>query len=361
MIGNGLSRRTVMRGIGGASLGALCPILVSFDAKAAESVKLTLPWIPEGEVAFMFTARKEGFWEKRGLDVTITRGFGSGEAAKTLGLKQYDFGQADIGAMINAMGAGLPLVSIAMVNQHSPVLILSLKGSGIAKPKDLEGKRLGGAPAGAANQLWPAFARANNIDLSKVKMVSLQPGLNIQALTNHDVDALATVYQSSVPYLAADGVPYETMFFAAHGLDIYSLTFATQPDRVKSAPKQVAAFVEGVMEGLKFAYLNPDKALADFIEAIPESGKTERDRKITRHSLLINTAEGLTEDVRRNGLGWHNPQKVARTLEVAESFLKLKSKPALDAIYTNDFVGSVKLTDAEWTEARAKAKDYLLD
>lgn len=356
-----ISRRGLLGSLGGACcIGLTAPILISFDAKATESIKLTLPWIPEGEVAFMYAARNEGFWAKRGLDVSITRGFGSGEAAKTVGLGQYAYGQADIGAMIKAVGAGLPLVSIAMVDQRSPVLILSLKESSINKPKDMEGKRLGGASAGAANELWPAFAKVNGIDVSKVKMVSLQPGLNIQALTNHDVDAVATVYQSSAPYLMADSVPFNAMFFASNGLDICSLTFITQSSRIKSSPNQVAAFVEGVMEGLKFAYLNPDKTLEDFMEAIPESGKTDRDRKITRHSLMINTAEGLTEAVRVHGLGWHDPKKVKFTLDVVNANLKLAKVPALDAIYTNQFVGNIKLTDAEWQRAHAMVKDYLL-
>ncbi len=266
-----------------------------------------------------------------------------------------------MGSMINAVGAGLPLVSIAMVNQRSPVCVVSLKGSGIDQPKDLEGKRLGGTSAGAANQLWPSFAKVNNIDVSKVKMVSLQPGLDMQALSNHNVDAVATVYQSSIPYLAADNIPYQIMFFAAHGVDIYSLTFITQAARVKGSAQEVGAFVEGVMEGLKFAYLSPDKTLEDFIAAIPESGKSDRDRRITRHSLLINTAEGLTEDVRLHGLGWHNPERVARTIEVTDLALNLAKSPAPDTIYTNQFVGNVKLSDDEWQRARASAKEYLFD
>jgi ABC-type nitrate/sulfonate/bicarbonate transport system substrate-binding protein len=355
-----VSRRSVVQGLGGAALaGTLSPIFVSFDAKAADAIQLTLPWIPEGEVAFMYAAQKEGFWSKRGLDVTISRGFGSGEASKNVGLGRYNFGQADIGAMIKASSSDLPLVSIAMVNQTSPVCIISLKGSGIKKPKDLEGKKIGGTPAGATNNLWPAFARANNIDVSKVQMVSLQPGLTIQALINKNVDADATLYQSSAPYLWADNVEFETLFFAAHGMDIFSLTFITQPKSIQGNKKQVAAFVEGAMEGLKFSYLNPDKTMEHFIAAIPESGKTERDRTITRHSLFINTAAGLTEDVRKNGLGWHDPAKAEHTLKTVDTFLKLPKTPPATSIYTNEFVGNVRLTDAEWQRARDLAKNYL--
>jgi NitT/TauT family transport system substrate-binding protein len=358
---NDISRRSLLRrSFGAFAATALYPVVVAFDAKGAESIKLTLPWIPEGEVAFMYAAQKQGFWAKRGLDVTITRGFGSGEASKNVGLGRYDFGQADIGAMINAASSGLPLVSIAMVSQKSPVCIIALKGSGITRPKDLEGKRLGGAPAGATNNLWPAFARINGIDLSKVQLISVQPGLDIQALTSRNIDAAATLYQSSAPYLWADNVQFETIFFAANGLDIYSLTFLTQPANLKKSSKQVAAFVEGVMEGLRFSYLNPDRTLEDFVAAVPESGKTDRDRAITKHSLFINNATGLSEDVRKNGLGWHDPAKVEYTLKTVNTFLKLPTMPALSSIYTNDFVGNVRLTEEEWGRARELAKGYLI-
>ena len=108
----------------------------------------------------MYAAQNRDFWAKRGLDVTITRGFGSGEAAKNVGLGRYEFGQADIGAMIKRCEFR-PAARFRCHgrSQKSPVCIISLKGSGITRPKDLEGKRLGGAPAGATNNLWPAFAR----------------------------------------------------------------------------------------------------------------------------------------------------------------------------------------------------------
>jgi ABC-type nitrate/sulfonate/bicarbonate transport system substrate-binding protein len=360
MIVHDVSRRSLLRGCAGTLAAAAAQsVFISFDARSAESINLTLPWIPEGEVAFMYAARQQGFWARRGLDVSITRGFGSGEAAKNVGIGRYDFGQADLGAMINVASSGLPLVSIAMVSQRSPVCIIARKGSGITRPKDLEGKRLGGAPAGATNQLWPAFARINGIDVSKVQLVSLQPGVDMQALINGNVDAVATLYQSSAPYLWAENVPFETIFFARNGLDIYSLTFITQPANLQRSSKQVAAFAEGAMEGLRFSYLEPDKTLDDFIAAIPESGKTARDREITRHSLLINTATGMTEDVRKNGLGWHDPAKVEYTLNTVNTFLKLRTMPAVTSIYTNDFVGNVRLTEEEWKRARELARDYL--
>lgn len=354
-----INRRTVLQGIGGAiGLAAIHPIFVSFDAKAAESVKMTLAWIPEGEVAYMYTAKKRGFWEKRGLDVAITRGFGSGESSKNVGLGRYDFGQADIGAMIKTVGSGLPLISIGLGNQKSTLCVVAKKG--IKTPKDLEGKRLGGSPHSAPVQIWSAFAGANNVDNSKIKHVTVQPGVDVQALINGEIDALATFYQSGAPYLWAENFAFDTIFFAENGLDIYSLAFMIQPDNLKGNDKRIAAFVDGVMEGLKFSYLNPDATLEDFVAAVPESGKTERDRSITRHSLMINNGSAFSENVRKNGLGWHDPQTVEFTLKTLKPFLKLEKDVQASVIYTNDFAGKVKLTDAEWQKTRELAKDYLI-
>jgi hypothetical protein len=65
--------------------------------------------------------------------------------------------------------------------------------------------------------------------------------------------------------------------------------------------------------------------------------------------------------VRRHGLGWHDEAKVKRTLEIADTYLKLPNIPSPSAVYTNDYVGSVKLSDAEWTRTRELAKSFLFD
>src|SRR5262245_1568874 len=57
-----------------AGLGIGAPAIV----RAATPVKMTSPWLPLGTFSYAFVANKMGFWDKRGLEVTIDRGFGSG-------------------------------------------------------------------------------------------------------------------------------------------------------------------------------------------------------------------------------------------------------------------------------------------
>ena len=68
---------------------------------AATPVKMTLPWLPLGTFSYAFVANKMGFWEKRGLEVTIDRGFGSGRVCVPVDQGQYDFGILDLAVMMN--------------------------------------------------------------------------------------------------------------------------------------------------------------------------------------------------------------------------------------------------------------------
>ena len=47
------------------------------------------------------------------------------------------------------------------------------------------------------------------------------------------------------------------------------------------------------------------------------------------------------------------------TLDTVDGFLNFKQKPSIGDIYTNDFVGNVKLTADEWKRVRESAKRYL--
>lgn len=74
-----LHRRSFLGLAGAAGAGSVLGVSAPAIVRAATPVKMTLPWLPLGTFSYAFVAKKMGFWEKRGLDVTIDRGFGSGK------------------------------------------------------------------------------------------------------------------------------------------------------------------------------------------------------------------------------------------------------------------------------------------
>lgn len=357
-----ITRRGFIKILAGGSAAVGLGNWMAPRAHGAEltKIKFTLPWIPEGEVAFAFIAKKLGFWEKRGLDVQVDRGFGSGEAAKNVAIKMYDFGYADTGVMINSIGKGLDLMSIGMVQHKSPLVVISLQEKGIKQPKDLEGKTLGSSAGSGAYLLFPAFAKATGLDESKIKTSLMNPDMLTPALIEGRIDARAAFYQSIAPALWARGYKFNIMFYSSYGLQMYSTGLIARPETVKSQPDLCSRFVDGAMEGLRYTYLNPDKSLEIFMDMVPEYKGAEANKEVAKHSFNINTALGMEEYAKEKGLGWMEPEIMDSTRKKVIEYMGIKEAPETEKLYTNNFVGKIKLSAEEWAKTKDSVKKYML-
>jgi NitT/TauT family transport system substrate-binding protein len=328
-------------------------------AQATTKVKFTLPWIPHGGYTHVFVAKKLGHWEKRGLDVSIDRGFGSGEVCKTLGLGQYEFGSLDLGVMINCVGKGLDLVATGGLSPRSPVGIFSLAKKGIRTPKDLEGKKVAFATGSGDYQLWPAFVKATGLDDAKVQKVFMGPEALIKSLIEEQVDAEGNFYGSIAPSVWAQGLDLNLMLYEDYGVKMFSLVFATRSKIVREQPDLCSRFMDGVMEGLAYTYLHPSESVDIHLGMVKEFQGSSTNRDVVRHGQGVMTAMGLVADVEKNGLGFMDPEMVKRTRETVIGYMGAKDVPAAEQLYTNAFAGRLKLTPAQWAGVRESVKRYL--
>jgi NitT/TauT family transport system substrate-binding protein len=339
-----------------AGLGIATPAVV----RAATAVKLTLPWLPLGTFSYTFVAKKMGFWEKRGLDVTIDRGFGSGRVCVPVDQGQYDFGLLDLAVMMNCAGRGLDLTAVAGVWPRSPVGIFSLKETGITKPQDLEGATVGFNVGSGDFQLWPAFVKATGIDDKKVNKVTMEPGALINTLVEKQVKAVGNFFGSIAPSLWAQGLELNNMLYEDYGVKMFSIVLACKRSTVEKKPDLCEAFVGGMTEGLKYVYLNPEKSVTIHLESVKEfQGGGVTNQKVIEYGQAIGTALGVVPAVRRHGLGYMEPDLVATAAKSVETYMGVKNLPPLDKLFTNKFAGSVKLTETEWAEVEKRSEKYL--
>jgi NitT/TauT family transport system substrate-binding protein len=343
-----------------AALAAPALLRPSGTLAGPAKVSMALPWIPHGGYAFLFAAKKLGYWSAHGLDVQIDRGFGSGETCKRVALGQYDYGLADFATMVKFADDGLPLVCIAMVDHVSQLGILSLKDANITKPKDLEGKTMGTTAGSADYALWPGFVAATGIDADKVKINIVGPELRLRLLTEHQIDAIGSVYGSDAPIFLSRGIPYDLMLHAKYGLEMYSNAIITTRERIEKAPEQCQAIIDGAMQGLKFSFLEPDKSTDIHLDMVKEYESASTDRKFINYGVLINTATSLAPYLESTGLGHLEDNLVAGTQDKIDKYLGVKAPQAPAALYTNQFTGKVNLTAAEWAAVRESVKAYSL-
>jgi NitT/TauT family transport system substrate-binding protein len=328
-------------------------------AQASTKVKFTLPWIPHGGYTHVFVAKKLGSWDKRGLDVSIDRGFGSGEVCKTLGLGQYEFGSLDLGVMINCVGKGLDLVATGGLSPRSPVGIFSLAKKNIRTPRDLEGKKVAFATGSGDFQLWPAFVKATGIDDGKVQKVFMGPEALIKSLIEEQVDAEGNFYGSIAPSVWAQGLDLNLMLYEDYGVKMLSLVFATRSKIVREQPDLCGRFMDGVMEGLAYTYLHPNESIDIHLQMVREFQGSSTNRDVVRHGQGVMTAMGLVPEVEKNGMGFMDPEMVKRTRETVITYMGAKDVPAADQLYTNAHTGRIKLAPAQWATVRESVKRYV--
>src|SRR3954468_1473086 len=159
--------RTVRRLIVG-----LASTLLALQAAAQEPVSLALAWVVNGTHAGYFIAKDKGYYKDVGLDVTLSRGFGSGDTVKRVASRSALIGVADTGAIIaSRANDDIPVRIVAMMYDRATLGLIYLAETGIKVPKDIEGRAIGRSASGATVNMFPGFLKVNNIDRSKIREV----------------------------------------------------------------------------------------------------------------------------------------------------------------------------------------------
>src|ERR1700751_3161225 len=263
-----LSRRRFLRVSGLAPGGFTWPGRVLAQNKKA--VNFTMPWVAEGSNLFTFVAKGMGFWEKHGLDVEIARGSGSVAAAQAIGEARFDFGMASPSASILQAIKGLPTVALAACAYDATMGIGVMSDGPIKTPKDLEGRQMASTVTSGEYPFLPAFAENAGVDLAKVTRIQVDNKVRDRLLSEGKVDAISGFASSAMPSYAATGVNAHFMLFSDYGILNYGTTVMTQPARVAQEPELCAAFVDGILEGLKATILDPGEAMKVFFKQVPE-------------------------------------------------------------------------------------------
>ncbi|MBD0272846.1 MAG: ABC transporter substrate-binding protein, partial [Acetobacteraceae bacterium] len=159
-----------------AVLSALAAALVAMPpdpARAQDRVLLQLDWIPTGEHAAYFAGAARGFWREQGIEIALTRGYGSGDTVNKVAAGAAQFGVADLGAVLAARARqNVPVRSISAVYTHSPHSLFVLRSSGITGFRGLEGKRIAVTPGNSHRLYFPEVARRSGTDPDKIIRVN---------------------------------------------------------------------------------------------------------------------------------------------------------------------------------------------
>ena len=355
-----LSRRQLLKATGGCAAAGVLGIGTPAIGQGLTKITFTTSWIPEGPNLFAYVARDKGFWKRQGLDVTVARGAGSGAAAQAVGSGAFMFGMGATPTVIAQAAKGLPITCVGQINYDALMGVGVLADSKIVRPKDLEGKKMGASVGSGEYPFLPLYAQKAGFDLSKVQLVQLDAKVRDRSLVEKLVDSVAAFGSSTIPSLASSGSEVRFLLFRAAGIEFYGQSLTTQPSRVKNDPAVCQAFVAGAMEAIKFIMTDPDEALAIFLKANDEVSMTSSGKEYARIGLGLTNLTNLVPEVLQNGLGWADPVKVKLQTELILQYAAGQGAkmPDLGELFTNQFVGKVRLSEAEVAVARRHIEPF---
>ena len=305
-------------------------------------IKFQLDWRFEGPSALFLTPVAKGYFTANKLDVAVDAGNGSGAAVTRVASGTYDMGFADLAALMefhaNNPDAPNKPVAVMMVYNNTPASVMALKKSGITKPSDLNGKKMGAPVFDAGRRAFPVFAKANKI--TGFTWTAMDPPLRETMLARGDVDAITGFTFTSLLNLEARGVKAQDVVvlpYADFGVKHYGNAIIVSPKLIRENPAAIKAFLLAFTQGVKDVVSNPAAAI-EYVKA--RDGIINVPMETRRLKLAIDTVIN-SPDAHTEGFGQIKaPRLSLMASEVSDAF-STKTRVNPDAVWNGSFLPTV--------------------
>lgn len=326
-------KRLVLGAATVAALFASAPLL------AQTKVDFVLNWVPGGDHAPYYYARKLGWYAQAGIDLQIEPGKGSALATQRVGAGATPIGLADMAGVLVAKGKGADTVAVFNVYANSPQGLYWLKSSGIKSVKDLAGKKIGNPAADGARVMWPALAKANGMDPKSVTWVNIDANGKLAALKAKSIDATTSFFNLHHVFERELGTDMGFLAWRDAGLNPYGNSIIVNAKWLAENRPLVDRFVKVTQRAFAACVREPKPCVQALIDA---NGALKFDNELENWGLV----EKLMSDKfsREVALGIHDDARMAADYELVREYIGLDKPFQVRTTYTNEFLDrSIKM------------------
>ncbi|MFA6961065.1 MAG: ABC transporter substrate-binding protein [Opitutaceae bacterium] len=212
-----------------------------------DHVRLQLKWHHQFQFAGYYAAIAQGYYREAGLEVEPIEAAPGVDAARAVldGQAEFGVGTSDL---ILLRGKGEPVVVLAVIFQHSPLVLIARHDAGVRDLHDLHDKPVMIEPGSA--ELF-AYFRNEGVDPAKLHVV--HHTFDVNDLIEGRVAGMSG-YQTDEPFtLKQAGIDYLTFTPRAGGIDFYGDNLFTTEDQIRENPQRVKAFRAASLRGWDYA------------------------------------------------------------------------------------------------------------
>ena len=321
------------------AFGLAAASLLAAPAQAQQKLDFILNWVPGGDHAPYYYAKKMGWYKDAGIELNLEPGKGSAVAVQKVAAGANQLGVADMANALLLRGKGADTVGVFNVYANSPQGLYWLKSSGIKSVKDLAGKKIGNPAGDGARTIWPALAKANGIDPNSVTWVNIDANSKLAALKAHSIDATTSFYNIHHIFQRELGDDMGFIAWKDAGLNPYGNTVIVNGDYLKKNKAVIAAFVKVTQKAFATCVVTPQPCVQALIDA---NGALQFDNEMQNWKLV----EVLMRDKYSTtvALGILDDARMAADYDLVKTYIGLEQPFDVKTAYTNEFLDrSIKM------------------
>ena len=314
--------------------------LAAGPAAAQQKLDFILNWVPGGDHAPYYYAKKLGWYAKEGIELNLEPGKGSALATQKVGAGANPIGLADMGGVLVARGKGADTVGVFNVYANSPQGMYWLKSSGIKSIKDFAGKKIGNPAGDGARVMWPALAKANGIDPKSVTWVNIDANSKLAALKSKSIDVTTSFYNIHHVFTRELGADMGFLSWREVGLNPYGNSVIVNADFLAKNRPLIDKFVKVTQRAFAACVKDPKPCVQALIDA---NGALSYDNEMVNWQLVEVLMSDKTS--REVALGIHDDARMKADYELVRDYVGVDKPFDVKTTYTNEFLDrSIKMT-----------------
>ena len=221
----------------------------------AEKIRLQLKWFNQFQFAGYYAAVEQGYYAAEGLDVEIIERDLDKSVTKQVISGEVNYGVGDSG-LISQYIQGEPLIALAAIFQHNPLVFFSRQDSGIISPYEMAGKRIMSDTL-SANEA-PLISMLAGAKITEKDFTLLRQTNNYSLLTQGRVDVISGYLTNQSYYFKEQGVKVNVINPQNYGIDFYGDILFTSQQELRDHPERTNKFLRASLKGWQYALDHPE-------------------------------------------------------------------------------------------------------
>jgi PAS domain S-box-containing protein len=255
-----------------------------------EKIILQLKWSHQFQFAGYYAAKIKGFYRDQGLEVEIKEGGYNISTVDLVIQGKAQYGVTNSEVLISRLN-NKPVVLIAPIFQHSPLIFISKKTKNILTPQDMIGKKIKFIKQARDIELLATFS---NEGLNISDIIHIKGPIKKKDYFDDNIDVLSA-YITNEPYLyESNNIGYNIINPVNYGVDFYGDCIFTSENEIKNNFERVKKFKKASIEGWEYA-LTHQNEIIEYILSELSTKKTkehlEYEAKKTNDLIMPNLVE----------------------------------------------------------------------